>query len=600
MTGRQKSDDRTLISARTTNNSMPSLMTIHPLDNSNRSNSSQYTDVTTDDVLASSNIMRDLLPPVQLMGDKNSSASSFEGKTLESLDPVFLRDYSNKQASRWETNDFERKPLQRSKSLGMCPSFPTRQLTLISETQGRSENALCNKSKKSDLTPSFPTRSGSSGEVQDAPDCAFSMGSNSERDSETNSGSQAFTQMFVAQEAVQYLMDSGAANSRQHALNLLDDLAADFKKNVVVKNRRYHLRTYKQCFIAEEAIDFLVDSGHALTRKGAVELGRALQRSQLFEHVCGDHAFKDGHFFFRFLNAKPTDELVEAFKQNMVIKDRKYRLKEFKQCFVAQEAVTWLTESGYALTREDAVEVGKSLQRSNLFDHVCGDHEFSDGYFFYRFLSEQEKVDGQNKFRILRSLQRRKLESVQTQLKDAVKTKDEETSNFHFPFTLEITPLRKEDSFLMGDDEKMEERPKRRKSLDTAPSMVRRVPSTSWMSELDPRSNKPRRSNSLDLAPSLVSRAPSPRRKSVGAFSGKKNPSGAEQFPCVDVREGLLTSLPKSRPKPKMNCKSSVESSLASDDPWDDMDPEDDADEGLGDDDEERMYAEYYKALLEE
>ena len=68
----------------------------------------------------------------------------------------------------------------------------------------------------------------------------------------------------------------------------LDVLAGEFKKKVEIKDRSYHLKTYKQCFIGKEAVDFLVNEGHALTRDDAVALGRALQQSYLFEHVTRD------------------------------------------------------------------------------------------------------------------------------------------------------------------------------------------------------------------------------------------------------------------------------------------------------------------------
>ena len=82
----------------------------------------------------------------------------------------------------------------------------------------------------------------------------------------------------------------------------LDVLAEEFKKNVEIKDRKHHLKTYKQCFIGKDAVDFLVDNGHAITRDDAVSLGRALQQSYLFEHVTRDHQFADEHLFFRFLD----------------------------------------------------------------------------------------------------------------------------------------------------------------------------------------------------------------------------------------------------------------------------------------------------------
>jgi hypothetical protein len=84
----------------------------------------------------------------------------------------------------------------------------------------------------------------------------------------------------------------------------LDHLAGEFKKHVEIKDRKYHLKTYKECFVGKEAVDFLVEAGHAATREDAVALGGALQQSFLFEHVTRDHSFTDDYLFFRFLGEK--------------------------------------------------------------------------------------------------------------------------------------------------------------------------------------------------------------------------------------------------------------------------------------------------------
>jgi len=81
----------------------------------------------------------------------------------------------------------------------------------------------------------------------------------------------------------------------------LDAIGEDFKQNVQIEDRKYHLKTYKECFVGKEAVDYLVNSGAAATRQDAVELGRALQSTYLFEHVTRDHQFADEYLFYRFL-----------------------------------------------------------------------------------------------------------------------------------------------------------------------------------------------------------------------------------------------------------------------------------------------------------
>jgi hypothetical protein len=95
-----------------------------------------------------------------------------------------------------------------------------------------------------------------------------------------------------------------SAASSEEMSKGLEELSALFKKNVVVKDRSYHLTTYKQCFVGSEAVDFLVKSGMAESREDAVLLGKALASDfHLFEHVTRDHEFKDEALFYRFVAA---------------------------------------------------------------------------------------------------------------------------------------------------------------------------------------------------------------------------------------------------------------------------------------------------------
>ncbi|CAB9515043.1 Dihydrolipoyl dehydrogenase [Seminavis robusta] len=89
---------------------------------------------------------------------------------------------------------------------------------------------------------------------------------------------------------------------------------------------------------------------------------------------------------------KSLEDIAFNFRSNVDIKDRKYRLKTYKQCFVGSEGVDYLLETGHAQTREDAVMLGRSLAHEfHLFEHVTRDHEFADDYKFYRFVDASER-----------------------------------------------------------------------------------------------------------------------------------------------------------------------------------------------------------------
>ncbi len=84
-------------------------------------------------------------------------------------------------------------------------------------------------------------------------------------------------------------------------------------------------------------------------------------------------------------------ELLDLFKRNVVVKDRKYRLTTYKQVFIGSEAVQWLVTSGTAQTRDDAVRIGQLLQDAGFIEHCLREHDFKDEYKFYRFILQTDR-----------------------------------------------------------------------------------------------------------------------------------------------------------------------------------------------------------------
>ena len=84
-------------------------------------------------------------------------------------------------------------------------------------------------------------------------------------------------------------------------------LATKFKKGMVVKNHMYHFKTYENCFVGKDAVDFMLENDMAVTREDAVFLGqRFVKELHLFHHVCWDHNFKDSYKFYRFSASSST------------------------------------------------------------------------------------------------------------------------------------------------------------------------------------------------------------------------------------------------------------------------------------------------------
>mmetsp|Transcript_27823 Transcript_27823/g.67361 ORF Transcript_27823/g.67361 Transcript_27823/m.67361 type:complete len:1915 (+) Transcript_27823:417-6161(+) len=205
----------------------------------------------------------------------------------------------------------------------------------------------------------------------------------------------------------------------------LIEVGDELKRHLVVKNRRYHLRLYRRCFVASEAVEFIVNSKNipfVTTRKDAVRMGRRLQKElNLFYHVCNDHKFSDGYLFFQFdshansesasysesrssfsdrysssdVDNRGLTSIAKKLRMGIQIKDRRYRLKTYRRCFIGSEAVDFLVQASFALSRDDAVDLcQRIMQELHIIEHVTRGHTFKDEYLFYRFTAEPQGDDG--------------------------------------------------------------------------------------------------------------------------------------------------------------------------------------------------------------
>lgn len=79
-------------------------------------------------------------------------------------------------------------------------------------------------------------------------------------------------------------------------------------------------------------------------------------------------------------------ELVVAMQgeHGVEVRDRRYLLHLYHDCFVGSEAVEWLVQA-LRCSRDEALEVGQKLMETGLIHHVLDEHPFRDGYFFYTF-----------------------------------------------------------------------------------------------------------------------------------------------------------------------------------------------------------------------
>jgi len=83
----------------------------------------------------------------------------------------------------------------------------------------------------------------------------------------------------------------------------LHHIAEELSRGIESRDRKYHMKTHKNCFTGSDAVTFLVDKKHAVTRNDAVDLGRVLgTHLHLHESVLknGTHLEDTPKSLFRF------------------------------------------------------------------------------------------------------------------------------------------------------------------------------------------------------------------------------------------------------------------------------------------------------------
>ena len=180
---------------------------------------------------------------------------------------------------------------------------------------------------------------------------------------------------------------------RLDALEILEAMQSD--GGVARSDRSYRGTTYRDCFVASEAVDW-VERAFGLDRALAATACTFLWRTGRIHHVLREAPFADDYLFFRF-GARRSDldrldlvALCAAMRgaAGPAIADRTYLGKRYARCFVGSEAVEWIRRN-YGLACGAAESVGQSLLELGITHHVLDRHGFVDANFFYRFRADE-------------------------------------------------------------------------------------------------------------------------------------------------------------------------------------------------------------------
>ncbi|XP_023659872.1 DEP domain-containing mTOR-interacting protein isoform X1 [Paramormyrops kingsleyae] len=169
----------------------------------------------------------------------------------------------------------------------------------------------------------------------------------------------------------------------------------------LIKDRRYHLRTYPNCFVAQELIDWLIAHKEAPDRSSAVRVMQFLMDHDIVHHVCDKQStFKDAKLLYRFRK----DDGTFPFNMEMKVFMRGQRLYEHlvsgknsilqqqveqggvnRRVFAGCQLIDWLLQNGEADCRRQGIELCRALLEHGIIQHVEKKHHFFDSPLLYRF-----------------------------------------------------------------------------------------------------------------------------------------------------------------------------------------------------------------------
>ncbi|XP_060898438.1 DEP domain-containing mTOR-interacting protein [Labrus mixtus] len=194
------------------------------------------------------------------------------------------------------------------------------------------------------------------------------------------------------------------AMARQHKAEVMiagEQLRLRLHDGKLIKDRRYHLRTYPNCFVAQELTDWLVSHKEAPDRVTAVCLMQHLIDQDIVHHVCDKRpVFKDAKLLYRFRTDDGTFPLNTEVKifmrghrlydhligdKNSILELREEHGVQYQRSFPGCQLIDWLLQNGEAESRRQGIELCRALQEHGIIQHVTKKRDFFDSGLLYQF-----------------------------------------------------------------------------------------------------------------------------------------------------------------------------------------------------------------------
>uniref|UniRef100_M4A569 Si:dkeyp-97e7.9 n=1 Tax=Xiphophorus maculatus TaxID=8083 RepID=M4A569_XIPMA len=182
--------------------------------------------------------------------------------------------------------------------------------------------------------------------------------------------------------------------ARQHKTEVMiagEQLRLRLHDGKLIKDRRYHLRTYPNCFVAQELIDWLVSHKEALDRATAVCLMQHLMDHDIVHHVCDKRPeFKDAKLLYRFRKDDgtfPFNTEVKIFMRGQICRLKILREEHgvlYQRSFPGYQLIDWLLQNGEVESRRQGVELSRKTH-THTPSFLKHKRDFFDSGLLYQF-----------------------------------------------------------------------------------------------------------------------------------------------------------------------------------------------------------------------
>lgn len=81
-------------------------------------------------------------------------------------------------------------------------------------------------------------------------------------------------------------------------------LADKMKAEISVRNRCHRLQVYPDCFTGREAVQWMLEGGHASSVIDAEKLGNEMMKASVFQHILNSHVFEDSAVYYQFTDGE--------------------------------------------------------------------------------------------------------------------------------------------------------------------------------------------------------------------------------------------------------------------------------------------------------